>query len=134
MRAGKQLIKGAILVEVALSLLINIPILIGGMEYGWYLYVRQGFVSAAGQAVRKSKTQAHEDAALICLHGFFMPQRIIDATIVNTTTLNQGGGVRINQVTVSVPLSEALLFPNDPVQLLGLSDGTITESATGLID
>ena len=134
MRVGKQLIKGAILLEVALSFLINIPILIGGMEYGWYLYVRQGFVSAAGQAVRKSKQQAHEDAALICLHGFFMPQRIIDEASVETIRFNEGGGVRTQLVTVSVPLSEALLFPNDPVQLLGLGDGTITESATQLID
>lgn len=134
MRVGKQLIKGAILVEVALSFLVNIPILIGGMEYGWYLYVRQGVVSAAGQAVRKSKKQAHEEAALICLHGFFMPQRIIDATSVETITSNEGGGVRINRITVSVPLSEALLFPNDPVQLLSLSGGTITESASQLID
>lgn len=128
MHLKRKLMKGAILFEVVLSLSLNLLLLMGGLEMGWYLHLRQGLAGAAGTAVFMTSGKQSEDAAKVYLTGFNLPTKIIEAVSVSADNVIVNGS-QADRVTVSLPLSEALIFGGVVSKLSSSEETTITAVA-----
>lgn len=108
--------KGAILLEFALSIGINVMIMLGGLEWGWYLYVRQGLSGAAGQAVHRTTAKHAKLAVDIYLAGLNFSDTFIESVTVDFSKEIDPGPNKttIYRVTTSLPKEKALLFGGTP--------------------
>ncbi len=106
--------KGAILVEVALSISVNLIFLLGGLEIGWYLYVKSALAAATAQAAYSVNVNEAKNVMEACLLGLDLPQNLIDNCSVSFSNdpIPGGGGVKIKTATLSLPISEVLIFGN----------------------
>lgn len=122
--------RGGILVEVVLTITINVMLILGGLEWSRYLYIRQGLAGAAGQAAQNVIGQADTKTVRLYLIGMDFPDSLIDSVTVSSSKETVGGppGTQADKVTVSLPFSDALLFGGTFSRLV-LSDNT-TVSAT----
>lgn len=129
MQIKRQLIKGVILIEVVLCLSVNLLFLLGGLEMGWYLHVRQSLAGAAGNAVFMTQNaNTAEDAAMVYLTGMNLPEDLIDSVTVTADSVTINGSSS-DRVTVSLPLSEVLMFGGIISNLANVSDTNITAVA-----
>ncbi len=128
----KKVCKGVMLVEVALCLMVNVPLLLGGLEFSWYLYIREGLAGAAGQAVRYNIGNGPRQSAQNYLIGLGFPDSFINSVNINLQTQNIPGsqGKKINSASISVPLTETLLFGGIPSTLIITApSSTVSETA-----
>ncbi len=133
MRLKTKQRRGAMLFEVALCFLINIPLLLGGLELGWYLHVRQGLAGAAGQAVHGFTKKESENTVKTYLIGLNFSDSLIEAAVIDVTVINNPPDTtKVNQVTVSLPLSKVLIFGGIPSALSSSSEQS-TVSATAYL-
>ena len=116
----KRIYKGVMLLEVALCLLINVPLILGGLEFGWYLYVRSSLAGAAGQAVMYPLGNGPQQSAMNYLIGLDFSDNFINSITVdwNSQSIPGSGGKSIESVTVSLPLADALLFGGNPSKII----------------
>lgn len=113
------------MLEVAVSLMINLAFFLGALEVSWYLYVRQALVKAAREGVRTDFKNLSERVVEVYLIGYNFPESFIDQVTVSTQTTNlTSPKAEVFSVTVTVPLSAALLFGGNPSGLLAAAGGT----------
>ena len=129
MKAKKFKHKGAIMIEVVLCISINVLLLLGGLEWSRYLYIRQGLAEAAGQAVQNSLAKNPDKVVELALVGLDFSDTLIAAVNVSVSQVQLGGGAKADMVTVSMPVSDGLLFGGTFSGLAALSDGNITATA-----
>ncbi len=122
----KKLYRGAILVEVALTTIVNVLLLFGGLEFGWYLYSRQALVGAAREAVRIDMQRVAEQTVRNYLVGLDFSDVFINSVVVslNQLNLNNPGPTKVNKVTVTIPLTQVLLFGGEFSRLYSTSSET----------
>lgn len=131
---------GAALIEMVFSLMVLFSLVMGGVEFGWYLYSKHMVQSAARDGARTgiigTATQAQANAAVsatMTSAGFSGTgytttyERVIPGsngsltyvTVSNISTVQRGEGLR---VTVSAPFSAfrvrplGLIAANKPVK------------------
>ena len=98
---------------------LNLACFLGGLEYGWYLHIRQALAGAAGRAVHSPHKNNVLSVGNIYLQGMDLPQSLIDSVVIDfpPATPIVPGGVKFQQITLSVPLSKTLLFGGVPSTL-----------------
>lgn len=120
----RKKLRGVILFEAALCIALNMVFLLGGMELGWYLYVREGLAGAAGQAVVSTKGKAPEEIATLYLIGMGLPDSLINnIEVVSTTVTLAFPNEKADRIEISLPLDQTLLFGGVP-SALGMTSET----------
>lgn len=124
MKKHKQ--RGAILYEAGLSIMLNLALLLGGLEVGWYLHARQALVDAVREASRTDFQSVAEKTVQNYLIGLNFPDDFIDSVVVSfeVMNVNNPGPTKIHKVTATIPLIKVLLFGGDPSGIASASGST----------
>jgi len=119
----KRKVRGAIMVEVALAFVMNMVLLLGGLESGWYLYARQALSGAVREAARVDHPLSFKRCVDAYLVGLDFSDDFVDSVVVTVSSINLGGSPprSIRKVTATVPISKVLIFGGE---LSGLLDAT----------
>jgi len=103
-------IQGAILFEAAICFLLNMIIIIGCIEAGHYLYVRQAIVGAVGAVT----TVGNEEDVSFFVRAYLRGMNIAESNIsfldISIETVERGPDYRIQKVQLSLPSDRVLLF------------------------
>jgi hypothetical protein len=124
----KDAFRGVILIEVAFCMLVNMVVLFGGLEYGWYFYSRQALVGAAREAVRSDFHTVAERTVQSYLIGMDFSDSFIDSVSVDFEQMTLTGSsppTQVNKVSVSIPLTEVLLFGGEASNLFSTNEENV---------
>jgi len=110
--------RGGAAVELALALLILVPLLFGTIEYSWLFLKSQQIASAARDAARIAATEGGSNALVTARVSQAMTQAGLASSGYTVVTIpgnvaSAAPGTQV-QVTVSVPYSNISLTKLDP--------------------
>lgn len=128
----KRGIRGAIMLEAAICLILNATFIMGALEIGWYLYSKQGVTGAAREAVRTDDQTNASRMMKKYLHGLDYPNSFINSIKVDFEKYQIEGPTetKLKRVTAKVPVANMLLFGGKPSQLIvGLDVKYVTIAA-----
>lgn len=124
--------KGSIMVEIAFAMTVNFTFLLGGLELGWYLHVKAALAAATSQAAYSVNVNEANNVMEACLLGSDVPQNLVDNCSVSFSNnpIPGGGGVKIKTATLSLPMSEVLIFGNLPFLAPLTAETTVSETSS----